>query len=169
MLARSALRGFALLTSLVLLALLVVPLPAVGQEAEEGAVVAVVQDLFDAMATRDAEAISALLTDDARIASVRPGAEGQRVVGSQDRATFVRAITVGQGEILERMWEPQVRVHGDLASLWAPYDFWIDGELSHCGVDAFQLLRTDDGWRIAHVAYTVEREGCPDSPLGPPE
>ena len=32
--------------------------------------------------------------------------------------------------------------------------------LSHCGTDAFQLLRTTEGWRIVALADTYQAEGC---------
>ena len=70
--------------------------------------------------------------------------------------------------MLERMWEPQVRVHKGIANLWAPYDFWLDGKFSHCGIDSFELMKTAGGWRLTGGSYTVEREGCAPSPLGPP-
>ena len=57
-------------------------------------------------------------------------------------------------------------VHGLIATVWAPYDFWIDGKLSHCGIDAFDLIKTEDGWKIAGGVYTVE-SNCAPSPLGP--
>jgi hypothetical protein len=57
-------------------------------------------------------------------------------------------------------------MQGRIATVWAPYDFWIDGKFSHCGVDAFDLIKTDKGWRIAGGAYTVELK-CEPSPLGP--
>jgi hypothetical protein len=52
--------------------------------------------------------------------------------------------------------------------VWTPYDFHIDGEFSHCGIDAFNMVRTDEGWKIASIVWTVERTGCENSPLGPP-
>jgi len=52
--------------------------------------------------------------------------------------------------------------------VWAPYDFWIDGKLSHCGTDAFDLIKTEDGWKIAGGVYTLE-SNCATSPLGPPK
>jgi hypothetical protein len=36
-------------------------------------------------------------------------------------------------------------------------------------VDAFDLVKTPEGWKIAGGVYTVERTGCPPSPLGPPK
>jgi len=50
--------------------------------------------------------------------------------------------------------------------VWAPYDFWRDGKFSHCGVDAFDLIKTDEGWKIAGGGYTLESK-CEPSPLGP--
>jgi hypothetical protein len=70
---------------------------------------------------------------------------------------------------LERIWDPEVRFHGPLAIVTAPYDFHIDGVFSHCGTDVFELFETDDGWRLAGGSYTVQKEGCAPSPLGPPK
>jgi hypothetical protein len=58
------------------------------------------------------------------------------------------------------MWDPEVRIDGPMATLWAPYDFHRSGEFSHCGVDAFQLALKEDGWRIVSIIYTVRRLGC---------
>ena len=71
--------------------------------------------------------------------------------------------------LLERMWNPAVRVHGGLADLWAPYDFHQGGRFSHCGVDSFSLVRGPNGWLVASITYTVEQTGCAPSPLGPPK
>ena len=51
--------------------------------------------------------------------------------------------------------------------IWTPYDFHIDGRFSHSGVDVFTVVRTADGWRIASIAYTVDREPRDDNPLPP--
>jgi hypothetical protein len=71
--------------------------------------------------------------------------------------------------MLERMWSPQVRVYKGIATLWAPYDFWLNGAFSHCGIDSFELAKTSEGWKLTSGIYTVERTGCTPSPLGPPQ
>ena len=38
-----------------------------------------------------------------------------------------------------------------------PYDFYIDGKWSHCGVDAFTMLKSDGRWRIASLSWSVEQ------------
>ena len=53
---------------------------------------------------------------------------------------------------------------GSLATVWAAYDFHFGQTFSHCGVDAVQLLRTAQGWRIMSIADTFVREGCVPRP-----
>ena len=62
--------------------------------------------------------------------------------------------------MIERAWNPEVRVEGTLATVWAEYDFHFVSTFSHCGVDAVQLLRTGSGWKIVSIADTYQREGC---------
>ncbi|MEP6897649.1 MAG: nuclear transport factor 2 family protein, partial [Rhodanobacter sp.] len=60
----------------------------------------------------------------------------------------------------ERIWKPQVTVQGNIAQVWAAYDFHLDDKFSHCGIDSFSMVRSADGWRIASVSYTVQKQGC---------
>lgn len=53
-----------------------------------------------------------------------------------------------------------VQIKGNIAMAWVPYDLWVNETFSHCGVDVFTLIRTGDGWKIATIAYTMEKTGC---------
>jgi hypothetical protein len=107
-----------------------------------------------------------MLADGLLVAMVRTE-EGWQL-RAQPHAAFLRSLAAGRQPLLERMWSPEVRVHGPVATVWTPYDFYVDGEFSHCGVNVFTLVRADGRWQVAGVAYTVERADCPPSPLGPP-
>lgn len=129
-------------------------------------VLGVVQGLFDAMAARDTAAARRLLVMDGHaFATYRAG--DTTGVGSMGHEQFLKALAPPGDPWRERMWNPTVLVHGDLAVVWAPYDFHNGTTFSHCGVDTFTLLRTQRGWRLADLAYTVERTACAPSPLGP--
>jgi hypothetical protein len=69
---------------------------------------------------------------------------------------------------MERYWDPIVHVRGGLAQVWAPYELRDNGEVVHCGIDAFDVVMLDGAWRIASVLSTMEPEACktmiPDSP-----
>lgn len=67
------------------------------------------------------------------------------------------------------MWDPKIMIHKEIAIVWTKYDFHREGKFSHCGVDAFNLIKAPGGWKISGIIYTVEKEGCEESPLGPPK
>ena len=54
----------------------------------------------------------------------------------------------------ERYWDAVVLTDGNIASVWAPYDFFRNGKFSHCGVDLFYLVKENKEWTIAHFGYT---------------
>ena len=140
------------------------------QSPDERAVLAVAQALFDAMAARDTAAFRSVMFADGRTLAVEEvDGEARFRWGSGDE--FAQVLANAGPALLERMWNAEVRVSGPIATVWTPYDFRLDGSFSHCGIDAFQFVRTPEGWRIAVVMYTLVRpqERCPPSPLGDPE
>ena len=89
-------------------------------------------------------------------------------VGSSSHHEFLTQLTMPGDDWLERFWNPTLLIQGRIAVVWTQYDFYRNGQFSHCGIDAFSLLKTADGWKIAGTTYTAETTGCPESPLGPP-
>ena len=63
--------------------------------------------------------------------------------------------------IEERIHDPLVRVDNDLAVVWAPFDFLVDGKVDHCGTDLFNLVRVDGKWMIAGMADTGRKDCSP--------
>jgi len=77
--------------------------------------------------------------------------------------------SVVDADFVERGFDPTVLVSGTVAVVWYPYDFYSDGEWSHCGVDIFNMVRTNDGWRIANMAWSSDQPPvCQPHPDGPP-
>ncbi len=137
----------------------VIPADAAGA-ADRDAVIAAVESVFAAMRTRDTTALRAAFVPNAQLVSIRrvPGAAPR--VQVSPLSVFIVSIGRAPEELVERMWDPRVEVGGEIASLWAPYDFRIGAAFSHCGHDAVQLVRTPDGWKITALTYTVITEGC---------
>jgi hypothetical protein len=125
--------------------------------------IAIVQKTFDRMAAHDGPGIEALFLKDARLVAIRESGESTTTA----IADFATRLGAAKYKLIERMWAPQVRISGRLASLWAPYDFHRDGKRTHCGIDQVNLVKTPEGWRIATLIYTIQTTNCPDSPLGP--
>lgn len=123
---------------------------------------ATVQRLFDAMAARDSAAAGQVLMPEGRYYSVRDTG-AQVAVGGATHKEFAERLAAGKEDMRERMWNPRVLIHGRIAVVWTPYDFHRGGKFSHCGVDAFQLVKTAEGWKIAGFIYTIEQTGCDES------
>jgi hypothetical protein len=124
---------------------------------------AVVQGLFDAMASRNADAARVLFVPDASLYSL--GANGK--ANRMPLDDFLKVLGSGNVEWKERIWDMTVLVHGPLAVIWAPYDFHLGGSFTHCGYDSINLLKTAAGWKITYISDTRETQGCVN-PLGPP-
>lgn len=131
---------------------------------DRAAVLTVVQQLFDAMRTKDTTQLRSLFWPGSRLTGVRPRREGGFTVQETSVEQFARAVAGSTGTWLERMFDPEVRIDGTLAQVWAPYDFHLNGRFSHCGVDAVQLLKVDGVWKIVALADSFQREGCPSRP-----
>ena len=132
---------------------------------EKKAVLQVVQQLFDAMAAQDTVAANRTLTLDGQFYAVQTRADST-YIGRRTHQQFVRSLANKERVIEERMREKevQVQIHQQLAMVWAPYDLWVNKKYSHCGVDVFTLLKTNQGWKIASLAYTIEPTGCKNIP-----
>ena len=117
---------------------------------EEQAVLAPIHAMFDGMAKRDAAAIKAPTLPGGTMVLMRDGKPAQMTF----EAFAERVGKPGKTQIEERIHDPLVRIDNDLAVVWAPFDFLVDGKVDHCGTDLFNLVRVDGKWMIASVADT---------------
>jgi hypothetical protein len=123
---------------------------------EEQAVLTPVKAMFDGMAKRDAAAIKEPLLPGGSMVLMRDGKPSQMTF----EAFAERVGRPGTTQIEERIHDPLIRIDNDLAVVWAPFDFLVDGKVDHCGTDLFNLVRKDGKWLIASVADTG-RKDCP--------
>jgi len=121
---------------------------------EEQAVLAPVKAMFDGMAKRDAAAIKEPLLPGGTMVLMRDGKPTQMTFD----AFAERVGRPGTTQIEERIHDPLVRIDNDLAVVWAPFEFLVDGKVDHCGTDLFNLVRKDGKWLIASVADTGRKD-----------
>ena len=136
------------------------------ESSDEDEILMVVQKFFDSMAARDTSMAREILLIDGQYYGVREDLDGL-YIKRKTHHDYIESLSDIEDEYIERIWKPTVMVHGRIAVVWAQYDFHINYEFRHCGVDAFTLIKTQDGWKIAGTIYTIEPEGCDQSPLGP--
>lgn len=116
---------------------------------------------FDGLADQDSVAMMSVTDPGTRLVLTSSKADGSTLMRSIPIENFVGLIMSPQGDsLLETYWDPSVRVHDNLATVWLQYNFYIGERLDHCGEDAFQLFRSDEGWKIIAIADTQRRIGC---------
>ncbi|MGA8086363.1 MAG: nuclear transport factor 2 family protein [Terracidiphilus sp.] len=120
------------------------------QSVEEQAVLALIHALFDGMSKRDAAAIKAPTMPGGTMVLMRDGKPTRMAF----EAFAERVGKPGTTQIEERIHDPLIRIDNDLAVVWAPFEFLVDGKVDHCGTDLFNLVRVDGKWMIASVADT---------------
>lgn len=62
----------------------------------------------------------------------------------------------------EKILDYNVQIDGAIAQVWMPYEFYIDGKLSHSGVNVFTLfyenIPQNIGWKIVHIINTRRKK-----------
>jgi len=121
---------------------------------DEKAVLSPINEMFAAMAKRDAAAIKKPLLTGGSMVLMRDGKPTQMTFEA-----FADLVgKPGKANIEERIHDPLVRIDNDLAVVWAPFEFLVDGKVDHCGTDLFNLVRTDGKWLIASIADTGRKD-----------
>jgi hypothetical protein len=140
---------------------LLISISALAQKADDSKdVLAVVNKMFDMMAAHNPAEIVALHTNEAQLVAIMKNKEGKSVIRTFKATDFSKNFAEKKAEILEDMYAPKVEISGDFAQVWGRYVFFAGGKILHCGVNAFHLVRTDAGWKIAGASSTMEPQGC---------
>ncbi len=125
---------------------------------EKKEVLQVVQQFFIALEKQDTLIFRNLFLPDAKNYITSQEKDSIRL-GSQSSLAF----KFRKDRIIKEQMRKEgviVKVHQNIAMVWAPYDLWVNEQFSHCGVDVFTLIKDKVSWKIASLSYTIEKEGC---------
>jgi hypothetical protein len=128
--------------------------------ADEAAILAVVDRFMTAISTNDAALMAEVRIEGGSTIVARPDPAGG-AAPLVTRRLFSGATPSRTGTVRERYWDPVVHVRSGIAVVWTPYELWIDGKTSHCGIDVFDMMKDKGVWKIANAMWTVEPEACP--------
>lgn len=146
--------------TLALFALAASARPALAQQAspETAAVKQTITTFFDGMRRGDSMLVRSTLAPGA----VFHGLGGQpTTLETESISGFLKAVGTPHPAVWdERVQFERVLIDASLASVWAPYEFYLGPTFSHCGYDSFQLVKLAGGWKIAHVIDTRRKEKC---------
>ncbi len=141
---------------------------ALAEPGDREAILAVMDKAFAAVRSNDPDDWRAIQLAEGTTLSFRPGPAGnpeELEMRISNNESFIADLDPDGHEYMER-WtgEPTILIRGPIAVIWGEYEFWIDGEFSHCGVDSADLVKLEGEWKVANFMWTVERDDCPTAP-----
>lgn len=124
----------------------------------------VIDTFFDGFHKGDTLKMRSVLMSNVALQTVFSDKEGKAILsdGSIDDLLKTIANRKEDQKWDERLLDYKIRIDGNLAHVWTPYQFWFNDTFSHCGANSFTLAKTDNGWKIVHLIDSRRKEGCLD-------
>jgi hypothetical protein len=136
--------------------LLVVVLLCVGiVNAQKEQVQKTIETFFEGFHAKDTIKIKSTCSSTMILQSISENTKGNKL-SDEKPAAFYKSIASIPADIKfeERILSYNIQVDGSMAHVWTPYEFYVNGKLSHKGVNAFTLYLDGTTWKIIHLIDT---------------
>jgi hypothetical protein len=134
--------------------------PAGHQPEEVAAILETLDRYMVAISANDLRTLEQMQTVDGMTYRASVDQAGRWTVRSRSNLEWVAPSQDDGRAYRERYWDPTVLVRGAIAVVWTPYEFWVDNQTSHCGIDIFSFVKMDGTWRVSNGMWTVEPGAC---------
>ena len=130
------------------------------QESEEAAVKTTIGQLFEGMRKGDSSMVKGAFAPGAILQTIASPAGGGTRLRTESLQGFLEAVGKPHTDVWdERITYGHIAIDDKLAAVWTPYEFYLGGQFSHCGVNSFQLVKLDGQWKIVYLVDT-RRKTC---------
>jgi len=120
-----------------------------------------INTFFDAMREGDSTVLRSVFLNGAVLESIANDENGKTILSSKTADDLMKKIgTPHEAAYDERIVYGTIKIDGDLACVWTPYQFFLGDQFSHCGVNVLQLMKTADSWKIISIVYTIRNDNC---------
>ena len=139
--------------------LIVVLFIAANSQAQNQEIQKVVETFFEAFHAKDTLKLQTLCEDTMILQSIAENTKGTKL-SNEKPEVFYKSIASIPAELKfqEKILSYSIQVDGSMAHVWTPYEFYVNGKLSHKGVNAFTLFKKNtsetSGWKIVHLIDT---------------
>lgn len=129
---------------------------------EEKAIKKVISTFFDALHKGDSTLLKSTLHRDIKIQTTFTDGKGIKQLKTQLKEDLLKGVANKKEKdmYLEKLLSYTIKVDGNLASVWTPYEFYLNNNFSHCGANSFQLFNNNGKWQIIYLADMRRRGNC---------
>jgi hypothetical protein len=136
-------------------------------EADVAAIRQVVQQFQTAIVAHDGKTLGTLFVpeggswlsvlDEPAYAAARARNPAAQRLETSTWQKFADMVSHSARPIEERFYNVRIDTNGTVASVWFDFDFLAGGKVNNHGSETWQLVRTDAGWKIVAMLYSVDR------------
>jgi len=122
----------------------------------------VIETFFEGLHKGDSILISTTLHRDIKIQTTSTNKLGENILTTDTKQKLLSSVAQKKPEhtYFEKLLSFDIKIDGNLASVWTPYEFYLNGNFSHCGANSFQLFNNDGKWEIIFLVDMRRRENC---------
>ena len=132
------------------------------QETQEQAIKKVIETFFDGLHKGDSTLMATALHKDIKIQTTANNREGSSILKTETKAQLLTGIANKKpaDKYFEKLLSYDIKIDGNLASVWTPYEFYYNDNFSHCGANSFQMYNNNGKWEIIFLVDMRRRGDC---------
>lgn len=122
-----------------------------------------IETFFKGFHKQDSILLNQVVYKDVTLQTIAINREGKTILHTEDYDKFITSIlSIPENQKFEeKLLSFDIKIDGNMANAWTPYEFWFNDQFSHCGVNSFQLIKVDNTWKIFFLVDT-RRKDCED-------
>lgn len=132
------------------------------EKSEEKEIKKAIETFFEGLHKGDSTIMKSTLHRHIKIQTTSTNKEGKKILKTETREKLLTSIANKKPEhvYLEKLLSYDIKIDGNLASVWTPYEFYFNGNFSHCGANSFQLFNNNGKWEIIYLVDMRRRGSC---------
>ena len=116
---------------------------------------------FEALNKKDTAALATMFFKNAELVTVHQTPSGELTKNRQKASDFLNALGgLVDTQIEEKIENLTVHLDENMANTWMDYVLFVNGRLSHCGVNNIVWAMDSGQWKILHLADTRRKKNC---------
>ena len=121
-----------------------------------------IETFFDGLHKGDSTLVSSTLHATISIQTTFTNKNGIKTLVTDTKKKLLTGIANKKPEhiYLEKLLSWDINLDGNLASVWTPYEFYLNGKFSHCGANSFQLFNNNGKWEIIYLVDMRRKNDC---------
>jgi len=117
---------------------------------------------FEGLHKSDTSLINKSISSTLKLQTIFVNKKGEDILKTESKKDFLQSVVNKKKEDIwfEKLLSISIKIDGNLASVWVPYEFYFNDKFSHCGVNSFQLFNNNETWEIIYLVDTRKIENC---------